>query len=57
MPVVTVRRTLEYEIEVPSDLDVAPEEAALREATVCSTAEADRETFEVILYKDREIED
>ena len=50
MPTVTVRRTLEYEIEVPEDIDQPPEKAALQEAMVSSTSEAERERFEVILY-------
>lgn len=49
MPTVTVRRVLEYDIEVPEDVPDPDVQAAEEEARVCSTAEADRERFEVIL--------
>jgi hypothetical protein len=47
---VTVRRVIEYDIEIPTGLEQPPEEAAVEEAKVSSTAEADRETFEVVLF-------
>jgi hypothetical protein len=47
---VTVRRVIEYDIEIPPGLGRPPEEAAIAEAKVSSTAEADRETFEVVLF-------
>lgn len=48
MAEVVVRRRLEYRIEVPSGLDVPPEQAALEEAKISTTAEADTEEFEVV---------
>lgn len=51
---VTVRRTLEYKIDVPSGIKQPVAQAAIDEAMVSSTAEADREEFEVI-FRNEEV--
>jgi hypothetical protein len=47
---ITVRRTLEYDIEIPVGLNQSHARAAVDEAMVSSTAEAARERFNVLLY-------